>query len=114
MPFKKLNMNAVKSFTVKRTLNSTVLLALFVSVSACASPQTQAVADKQHPPRLVLQVTVDQLRGDLPVLVMDRLEPGGFRYLAEQGTWYADAHHPHANTETIVGHVTLATRTGFI
>jgi len=61
------------------------------------------------PPRLILQITVDQLRGDLPGRYYDRLGEGGFRYLMQNGTWYANAHHPHANTETIVGHVTLAT-----
>ncbi len=59
--------------------------------------------------RLVLQITVDQLRGDLPDRVLDRLEPGGFRYLYEEGIHYANAHYQHANTETIVGHATLAT-----
>jgi len=59
--------------------------------------------------RLVLQITVDQLRGDLPGRVLDRLEPGGFRYLYEEGIHYANAHYQHANTETIVGHATLAT-----
>ncbi len=31
----------------------------------------------------------------------------GFAILAEKGTWCANVHHPHANTETIVGHVYL-------
>ncbi|MGW8267676.1 MAG: alkaline phosphatase family protein, partial [Longimicrobiales bacterium] len=60
-------------------------------------------------PRLILQITVDQLRGDLPLRHYDRFGEGGFRYLVEQGTVYRDAHHAHANTETVVGHVTLAT-----
>ena len=60
-------------------------------------------------PRLVLQITVDQLRGDLPTRYYDRLGEGGFRYLWEQGTVYTDAHHAHANNETVVGHATLAT-----
>lgn len=34
---------------------------------------------------------------------------GGFKYLWEKGIVYKDAHHSHANTETIVGHATLAT-----
>lgn len=59
--------------------------------------------------RLVLQITVDQLRGDLPQSVFDRVEDGGFRYLYQHGTVYLDAHHRHANTETIVGHTTLTT-----
>ncbi len=66
---------------------------------------TQA-ADK---PKLILQVTVDQLRGDQPTRYYDRLGEGGFRYLWENGIVYRDAHHAHANTETIVGHTTLAT-----
>ena len=60
-------------------------------------------------PRLVLQITVDQLRGDLPMRYYDRLGEGGFRYLWESGVVYRNAHHGHANTETIVGHATLAT-----
>ena len=74
--------------------------------SPCVAAAETGSADEV---RLVLQITVDQLRGDLPGRVLDRLEPGGFRYLWEQGTVYVDAHHAHANTETIVGHATLAT-----
>ena len=74
-----------------------VVLALFTSANA---------ADK---PRLILQITVDQLRGDLPTRYYDRLGEGGFRYLWESGIVYRNAHHAHANTETIVGHATLAT-----
>ncbi len=65
----------------------------------------------QDKPKLVLQITVDQLRGDLPTRFYDRLGEGGFKYLWEQGLVYENAHHAHANTETIVGHVTLATGT---
>ena len=66
-------------------------------------------AHAQERPRLVLQITVDQLRGDL----LDRYGAGfgekGFRYLLTNGAVFANAHHRHANTETIVGHTTLAT-----
>jgi predicted AlkP superfamily pyrophosphatase or phosphodiesterase len=67
------------------------------------------VAAAEQPPKLVLQITVDQLRGDLPTRYYDRLGEGGFRYLWESGVVFRDAHHAHANTETIVGHATLAT-----
>lgn len=63
----------------------------------------------KHKPKLILQVTVDQLRGDLPTRYYDRLGEGGFKYLWEQGLVYSNAFHEHANTETIVGHTTLAT-----
>jgi len=60
-------------------------------------------------PKLILQITVDQLRADLPQTVLDRLPDGGFKYLYNQGIVYENAHHRHANTETVVGHSTLAT-----
>jgi len=60
-------------------------------------------------PKLILQITVDQLRGDMPASVYDRLGQGGFKYLYENGIVYENAHHRHANTETVVGHATLAT-----
>ena len=63
------------------------------------------------PPRLVLQITVDALRGDLPRRYAHVLGAGGFRYLMDQGIDYTNAHYQHANTETIVGHVSLATGT---
>ena len=49
-------------------------------------------------PRLVLKITVDQLRGDLPTRYYERLGEGGFRYLWEHGVVYRNAHHAHANT----------------
>ena len=65
----------------------------------------------QETPRLVLQITVDQLRGDLIDRYGRHLGEDGFRYLLTNGAHFANAHHRHANTETIVGHVTLATGT---
>ncbi len=82
-----------------------VILIAMLAVVALASPVLAA----SSAPRLVLQITVDQLRGDLPARYDDRLTEGGFRYLMEKGTWYIDAHYQHANTETAVGHATLAT-----
>ncbi len=76
-----------------------LVLSFLVSVSA-------AVAE---PPKLILQITVDQLRGDLPGRFLDRMGKGGFRYLLDRGVVFKDAHHAHANTETIVGHATIAT-----
>jgi len=75
-----------------------VLLALHAGAAAMATP-----------PKLVLQITVDQLRGDLPARYLSQMGDGGLRYLLEEGVVYRDAHHGHANTETVVGHTTLAT-----
>ncbi len=43
------------------------------------------LAAGKEPPRLVLQITVDQLRGDLPARYLDRMGEGGFRYLLNEG-----------------------------
>ena len=59
--------------------------------------------------RLVLQLTVDGLRPDLLARVSDSLGDGGFRRLLDSGAVFTNAHYEHANTETIVGHATLAT-----
>jgi predicted AlkP superfamily pyrophosphatase or phosphodiesterase len=71
-----------------------------------AAGQPLAAAD---PPRLVLQITVDQLRGDMLHRFADGLGGNGFRRLTDSGLYYLNAHHRHANTETVVGHATLAT-----
>ena len=66
-------------------------------------------SQESKPPKLILQITVDQLRGDLPTKFMKNMGDGGFRYLMADGIWYNNAHYGHANTETVVGHTTLAT-----
>lgn len=79
-----------------------------LALALCASMLPLA-AMAQERPRLILQITVDQLRGDLPLRHLDQFGAGGFRYLMENGIHYDNAHHAHANTETVVGHATLAT-----
>ena len=70
----------------------------------CAFPAS--AADK---PDLVLQITVDGLRADLIERYKHNFGDGGFRYLMDDGTYYTNANYQHGNTETIVGHVSLAT-----
>jgi len=85
----------------KTSLLATALL-LAPGLIAAAAAET---------PRLVLQITVDALRGDLPGRYAHLFGDGGFRYLMDQGVHYTNAQYQHANTETIVGHVSLATGT---
>jgi predicted AlkP superfamily pyrophosphatase or phosphodiesterase len=61
--------------------------------------------------KLVLQITVDGLRADLLNRYANGFGKHGFRYLTQTGTVYTNAQYQHANTETIVGHTTLATGT---
>lgn len=86
----------------------TLLIPGCLSIAALFFSGVAYAADK---PRLILQITVDQLRGDLPTRYYDKLGKRGFRYLWESGIVYRNAHHAHANTETIVGHTTLSTGT---
>lgn len=65
----------------------------------------------EQPSRLVLQITVDALRGDLPQRHLSKMGKGGFRYLIDHGVSYTNAHYEHGNTETVVGHSSLATGT---
>jgi predicted AlkP superfamily pyrophosphatase or phosphodiesterase len=61
------------------------------------------------PPRLVVLVVFDQMRGDY----LDRWEklygPDGFRRLQRDGAWFRNCHFPYAYTATAPGHASLAT-----
>jgi predicted AlkP superfamily pyrophosphatase or phosphodiesterase len=81
----------------------------FIAVAGISIAVIGSPALAKDKPRLILQITIDQMRGDMPTRFANRLGKGGLRYLLEDGIHYDNAHHAHANTETIVGHVTLAT-----
>ena len=87
----------------KRVIN------VFAVIAATNTIWIAAAIAKNEDIKLVLQITVDGLRGDLLSRYGDRFGPGGFRYLLDNGIAFTDAHYGHANTETIVGHATLAT-----
>ena len=82
-------------------LRRTLLAILLITLSNVSAAESDI--------RLVLQITVDQLRGDLPLRHMQQFGKGGFKYLKKKGVWYTNANYQHANTETIVGHASLAT-----
>ncbi len=91
---------------MKRLINSVLATAMALLVTGVFS---YAGAQSKPQVKLVLQITVDGFRGDLLNRYGDRFGKGGFRYLLEKGVVFANAHYSHANTETIVGHSTLAT-----
>ncbi len=90
-----------------------ISLILFIVVMAklVVGNSTISNAQSSSDVKLVLQITVDGLRGDL----LNRYQAGfgkdGFHYLMKQGTVFTNAQYQHANTETIVGHAILATGT---
>jgi predicted AlkP superfamily pyrophosphatase or phosphodiesterase len=87
-----------------------IVPALFLVGASLVLPAVSSAA-AEKPPKLVLQITVDALRGDLVHRFAHVLGEGGFRSLWKSGIQYTNAHYLHANTETIVGHVSLATGT---
>ncbi len=87
-----------------RNLATAIGVAVFVSGTAWAQVAERSV-------KLVLQITVDQLRSDLIDRYSAGYGKGGFQLLLDEGAFYVNAHHRHANTETVVGHATLATGT---
>ncbi len=89
---------------MKRRYAAVVALLLSALVAAAAVPPRAS----QAAPRLVVLVSVDQLRADL----LDEYAPlfeGGFRRLVEEGRSYPGASHAHAVTHTAAGHATLGT-----
>ena len=86
----------------------TLHIALMLLVVTAVAPSAYAKENAEDI-RLVLQLTVDGLRADLLARYSDRFTEDGFMFLKRHGTVFANAHYQHANTETIVGHSTLAT-----
>jgi hypothetical protein len=86
-------------------------LQIIVAVLALFWPSSFTYAETQLAPevRLVLRITIDGLRADLINRYKSGFGKGGFRFFMEKGAYYTNAHYQHANTETIVGHATLAT-----
>jgi len=83
-------------------------LVLCLAVTGAVAPAAAGAAESEKP-RLIVQITVDALRGDLPTRFAHVTGDDGFRYLKERGVNYTSANYAHANTETIVGHASLAT-----
>lgn len=57
-------------------------------------------------PKLVVFISLDSWRGDLP----DRFQPyytGGLKRFTENGAWFTNSVHNHASTATGPGHLTL-------
>ena len=87
------------------------LLLIMTLTTLIAGNLSIAKAETKQDLRFVLQITIDGLRADLINRYANGFSKGGFRLLTEKGTYYTNAHYQFANTETIVGHATLATGT---
>ncbi|MCG9663573.1 alkaline phosphatase family protein [Vibrio mediterranei] len=90
-----------KNKLIKPIVTASLLVTLCFNASAALATESK--------PNLVLQITVDGLRADLIERYKHNFSNNGFKYLMDQGVYYKNANYEHANTETIVGHVSLAT-----
>ena len=59
-------------------------------------------------PKLIVLVSIDQMRGDYLSLFHSQMEYG-LKELSENGVVYTNANHNHFNTTTAAGHATIAT-----
>lgn len=87
---------------IQRLLSITGMAAMLLGVAPVSSPAQDRV------PKLVVQITVDQLRGDH----LERLDPmftGGLRRILDEGRVYTRATVDHATTSSFPGHTALAT-----
>lgn len=80
-----------------------------VGLVACLVAGPAARLYAAAPVRLVVAITVDQLRSDGPDQLQPQPSVGGLGYLMAEGTHYTNAHFQHANTLTAPGHATLFT-----
>jgi hypothetical protein len=65
--------------------------------------------DTDTPPRLVVLVVFDQMRGDYLKRWEELYGEGGFKRLMTESAWFTDCHYPYASTLTAPGHAALST-----
>lgn len=81
------------------------LSAALIAATGCAGAQapSPAAARPGAPPKLVVLIVVDQLRGDMLQRYQADLSKGYAR-LMNGGAWFTNAYQDHAITETAPGH----------
>src|SRR5437773_1788909 len=91
-------------------------LAVLVSILTVATffpgnfaRQVASAAEPSPPPRLLVLIVFDQMRGDYPLRWHDLFCPDGFRRLEREGTWFTNCHYAYAITTTGPGHASLLT-----
>lgn len=92
------------AFFIKK-LSGFILLTLIALLGGLNT----VLANNPGTPKLIVQLVVDQLRGDLIDYYQPKFGQNGFNYLLTHGINYHNTYHPHANTVTCVGHATIAT-----
>src|SRR5262245_14633921 len=76
---------------------------------AVAATKSESSGRGFQRPALILQLTIDQLRGDMLPRYQDRFGANGFRRLMDHGLYYTNANYGTGNTFTASGHAVLVT-----
>jgi hypothetical protein len=85
---------------------------LTVALTAFAGrPQSNGAADLAPRPRLVVVISIDQLRADYLQRFGRYFSKGGFNLLLRGGAIFTDAHYRHSVTQTCPGHAVILTGT---
>ncbi|HYD00985.1 MAG TPA: alkaline phosphatase family protein, partial [Phycisphaerales bacterium] len=75
-----------------------------------AAPVVSALrAEPGARPRLVVVISIDQLRADYLTRLADLFGEGGFKRLTGGGAWFVNAHFEHFPLTTGAGHAVLLT-----
>lgn len=94
--------------TTRSTLHAGIATTMLSGVLACLGAGAAAAPGPRPAVTLVVQITVDQLRGDL-LRDFPQLRRAGLRRLTAEGTWFRHGVVDHAVTLSWPGHATLAT-----
>ncbi|HSW46466.1 MAG TPA: alkaline phosphatase family protein [Phycisphaerae bacterium] len=74
-----------------------------------AGPITYRPGKPGQRPRLVVWITLDAMRGDIPLRLRNPATRAGLGFLLDNGLYYSNAHFGHSTTFTAVGHAALFT-----
>jgi len=82
---------------------------LTLSLLLPSTPPAHAQAYTAHP-KLVVELVIDQFRGDFVERYRDDFKtPLGFNLFLTRGAWFTDCYYDYANTMTAPGHSTIGT-----
>lgn len=88
----------------------TLLVALALVSQAPLPVSTQSPPPPAAPPKLVVLISVDQMRADYVERFRHQWSKG-LRRLFEEGAWFREADFPYYNTVTCPGHASISTGT---
>ena len=86
---------------IRRALSAVLFAILFLQLAAASAYDAR--------PKLIVVITVDQLRADLLQRFKAKFTDGGFRLVMDRGAYFTDCHYNYVNLHTAPGHATLFT-----